>query len=219
MIANAGIGGGKAIEENSTAAIKRVSRINLEVPMLLAAAAREQMLERGSGQIVLISSLAGKALPAGSALYAATKAGLRGFALALRADLHDSGVGVTSINPGFVREAGMFHDSGAKPPPGIGTASPEDVGRAVRDAIENDSGRDRRRADPAARLRQPRLPLPRDRQAARAGCRRQPQGRADRRRRGAGGLMEVSGKTVLLTGATGGLGRAIAASLPPRAPG
>lgn len=140
LIANAGIGGGKAIEENSESAIRRVARLNLEVPILLASAAREQMLARGSGQIVLISSLAGKAIPSGSALYSATKAGLRAFALGLRGDLHGSGVGVSSINPGFVREAGMFHDSGAKPPPGIGTAAPEDVGRAVREAIENDRG-------------------------------------------------------------------------------
>ncbi|HKJ36622.1 MAG TPA: SDR family NAD(P)-dependent oxidoreductase [Solirubrobacterales bacterium] len=138
LIANAGVGGGEAIEENSAEAIKRVSRVNLEVPMLLAAAARNGMLERGDGHMVFISSLAGKAIPVGSALYAATKAGLRAFALGLRADLHESGVGVSSVNPGFVREAGMFHDSGGRPPAKMGTASPEDVARAVREAIEND---------------------------------------------------------------------------------
>lgn len=136
LVANAGVGGGDAIEKNSAKAIKRVSRLNLEVPMLLAAGVREGMLERGAGHMVFISSLAGKAIPIGSALYAATKAGLRAFALGMRADLHDTGVGVSSVNPGFVREAGMFHDSGAKPPPGMGTASPQDVGRAVRGAIE-----------------------------------------------------------------------------------
>jgi short-subunit dehydrogenase len=140
LIANAGVGGGEAIEKNATRAIKRVNRVNLEVPMLLAAGVREGMLERGAGHMVFISSLAGKAIPIGSALYAATKAGLRAFALGLRADLHSSGVGVSSINPGFVREAGMFHDSGAKPPSGMGTASPQDVGRAVREAIEADRG-------------------------------------------------------------------------------
>jgi short-subunit dehydrogenase len=140
LVANAGVGGGGAIEENATRAIKRVSRVNLEVPMLLAAGVRPEMLERGVGHMVFISSLAGKAIPIGSALYAATKAGLRAFALGLRADLHGTGVGVSSVNPGFVREAGMFHDSGAKPPPGMGTASPEDVARAVREAIQDDRG-------------------------------------------------------------------------------
>lgn len=140
LIANAGIGGGSAIEENLPSAIRRVNRVNLEAPMLLAAGAREAMLERGRGQIVLISSLAGKAIPTRSALYAGTKAGLRAFALGLRADLHGTGVGVSSINPGFVRDAGMFHDSGAKPHPGIGTTTPAEVAAAVREAIEQDRG-------------------------------------------------------------------------------
>lgn len=140
LVANAGVPGGPAIERNQAQAISRVSRLNLEVPMLMAAAAREQMLERGAGHIVFISSLAGKAIPVGSTLYAATKAGLRAFALGLRSDLQSTGVGVSTINPGFVREAGMFHESGASSPPGFGTATPEDVGRAVRDAIAGDRG-------------------------------------------------------------------------------
>nr|MBA3267263.1 oxidoreductase [Acidimicrobiia bacterium] len=40
--------------------------------------------------------------------------------------------------PGFIREAGMFHDSGREPPAGLGTASPEEVGEAVVKAIEHD---------------------------------------------------------------------------------
>jgi short-subunit dehydrogenase len=137
LVANAGIGGGRAVEENDPAAIKRVSRINLEVPVLLAAAARER-IRAGGGHLVFVSSLAGKAIPIGQALYAATKAGLRAFALGLRADLRGSGIGVSSISPGFVRDAGMFHDAGGKSPPGFGTVSPEQVGRAVRTAIEDD---------------------------------------------------------------------------------
>ena len=56
-----------------------------------------------------------------TAIYNATKFGLRGFAAALRADLHDSGVGVSAVFPGFIRDAGMFADSGVKLPPGVGT--------------------------------------------------------------------------------------------------
>ena len=44
-------------------------------------------------------------------MYSATKFGLRGFALSLRAELHGSGVGVTVVNPGFIRDAGMFAES------------------------------------------------------------------------------------------------------------
>ena len=38
--------------------------------------------------------------------------------------------------PGFIRDAGMFADSGAKAPPGLGTSSPEEVGEGVATAIE-----------------------------------------------------------------------------------
>ena len=51
---------------------------------------------------------------------------------ALREDLHPHGVGVSIVSPGFVREAGMFADAGVKPPPGLGTTTPEKVGRGGR---------------------------------------------------------------------------------------
>ena len=59
-----------------------------------------------------------------SSLYSATKFGLRGFALALRQDLAPHGVGVSLVSPGFIRDAGMFADSGVKLPPGAGTKTP-----------------------------------------------------------------------------------------------
>ena len=43
-----------------------------------------------------------------------------------------------SSRPGFIRDAGMFADAGAKPPPGMGTGTPEQVGAAVVKAIERD---------------------------------------------------------------------------------
>ena len=138
LIANAGLPGGGAIEAADAEAISRVVRVNLEAPAVMSSLAAAQMRGRGSGQIVLISSLAGKLIPAGAALYSATKAGLRAFGLGLRNDLRDTGVGVSLIYPGFVRDAGMFHDGGGKAPPGIGTASPQQVAQAVADAIEGD---------------------------------------------------------------------------------
>jgi hypothetical protein len=42
------------------------------------------------------------------------------------------------VAPGFIREAGMFADSGAKPPAPLGTATPEQVGSGVLRAIERD---------------------------------------------------------------------------------
>jgi hypothetical protein len=42
------------------------------------------------------------------------------------------------VFPGFIRGAGMFHESGARLPSYVGTKTPEDVGRAVVRAIERD---------------------------------------------------------------------------------
>jgi short-subunit dehydrogenase len=93
------------------------------------------MLERGRGQIVFISSISAKVVAPGASLYCATKFGLRGFALALREELHGTGVGVTSVLPGFIREAGMFADTKVTLPRGTGTRTPEQVAKAVLTAI------------------------------------------------------------------------------------
>jgi short-subunit dehydrogenase len=68
-------------------------------------------------------------------IYCATKFGLRGFVLALATELTSSGVGVTVVCPGFVRDVGMFADSGAELPPGVGSSSARDVARDVSRAI------------------------------------------------------------------------------------
>ena len=78
--------------------------------MLLAQALYPAMLERGSGHLVFVASLSGKSPSPRSSIYNATKFGLRGFALGLRADLGPQGVGVSLVSPGFIREAGMFAD-------------------------------------------------------------------------------------------------------------
>ena len=138
LIANAGLPATGSLESFSQEELTRALRVNLEVPMVLARALASSMRGRGEGHLVFISSLAGKAPSPRSAVYCATKFGLRGFALSLRADLAGSGVGVSLVVPGFIREAGMFADSGAKPPAALGTSTPDEVAAAVARAIERD---------------------------------------------------------------------------------
>ena len=138
LVANAGLPGTGAIESFSPEELTRALRVNLEAPMMLARELAPGMSERGEGHLVFVASLAGKSPSPRTAIYCGTKFGLRGFALSLRADLARSGVGVSLVVPGFIREAGMFADSGAKPPPGLGTATPEQVAAAVVRAIERD---------------------------------------------------------------------------------
>ena len=138
LVANAGIPGSGAIGSFSVEQIDRAVEVNLRAPMILARLLSDGMVERGGGHIVFVSSLSGKASTAGSSVYAATKFGLRGFAMGLREDLRPRGVGVSTVFPGFIRDAGMFHDSGARLPSYVGTRTPEHVARAVISAIESD---------------------------------------------------------------------------------
>jgi short-subunit dehydrogenase len=138
LIANAGVSVTGRVESASVEEIDRVLDVNLRAPMVLARLMCEGMAERGGGHIVFISSLSGKVGTVRTSLYAATKFGLRGFAQSLREDLRPRGVGVSTIFPGFIRDAGMFHESGARLPPYVGTKTPDDVARAVVRAIERD---------------------------------------------------------------------------------
>jgi short-subunit dehydrogenase len=108
--------------------------------MQLARELAPAMVGRGSGHLVFISSMSGKIANAGGSIYSATKFGMRGFAAALRAELRDQGVGVSTVFPGFIRDAGMFAEAEVKLPSGVGTRSPEDVANAVVAAIERNRG-------------------------------------------------------------------------------
>jgi short-subunit dehydrogenase len=140
LVANAGLPGSGLLTSFSIEEIDRALAVNLRAPMVLARVLSEPMVARGSGHLVFMSSLAGKVGTPRSPVYSATKFGLRGFAQSLREDLRPSGVGVSAIFPGFVRDAGMFHDTGTKLPPGVGTVSPQDVADAVVRAIERNRG-------------------------------------------------------------------------------
>jgi short-subunit dehydrogenase len=140
LIANAGVPAAGRLESFDAAELDRALEVNLHSPIALTRALLPGMLERRQGHLVFMSSIAGKTTVPGNPLYHATKYGLRGFAAALRTDLHASGVGASCIFPGFIRNAGIFADSGVKLPPGFGTRSPEDVGRAVVVAVERDRG-------------------------------------------------------------------------------
>jgi short-subunit dehydrogenase len=138
LIANAALPATGRLESFSSEEVQRALRVNFESPILMARAIAPRLVDKGEGHLVFIASLSGKIGSPRSSLYNATKFGLRGFVFGLREDLHPHGVGVSVVSPGFVREAGMFADSGAKPPPGLGTTTPKKVAEAVARAIRED---------------------------------------------------------------------------------
>jgi short-subunit dehydrogenase len=140
LVANAGLSASGDLARFDDAEIERAVRVNLIAPMLLARALSGPMAARGSGHLAFISSLSGMTGQPGGSVYSATKFGLRGFAQGLRAELRGAGVGVSCVLPGFIRDAGMFSDAGAKAPWYLGTSSPEQVAGAVVRSIERDRG-------------------------------------------------------------------------------
>ena len=136
LVANAALPGAARLEQLTAREAERVIDVNLRAPVLLAHALIPAMIERHKGHLVFISSTAGRATAPGNPLYHATKFGLRGLAGALRVDLHGTGVGVSCVLPGFISDAGLFAESGATLPRGVGTRTPKDVASAVERAIE-----------------------------------------------------------------------------------
>jgi short-subunit dehydrogenase len=137
LVANAALPGAAELTDLTQEQIDVMLEVNLRAPIALARALVPAMVERRRGHLVFISSLNGKAATPATSIYAAAKFGLRGFALCLREDLRPHGVGVSTVLPGFIRDAGMFANSKVALPRGVGTRSPEDVAAAVVRAIEH----------------------------------------------------------------------------------
>lgn len=138
LVANAALPGAGDLFELTVEQIDRNIAVNLRAPIVMSRRLAAPMVERGAGHIVLIGSLSGLTASPVTSMYSATKFGLRGFALGFRQDLHGTGVGVSHVLPGFVRDAGMFVESGMQLPRGVRTVTPEAVAKAVVTCIARD---------------------------------------------------------------------------------
>ncbi len=136
FVANAAVPASGVFTELTQEQIDRMLEVNLNAPIALAHTLVPRMVARRGGHLVFVSSLAGKTASAASSIYSATKFGIRGFALGLREDLREHGVGVSVVLPGFIRNAGMFADAEVTLPRGVGTRSPDEVAAGVLRAIE-----------------------------------------------------------------------------------
>lgn len=135
---NAGIPAAGKLADFDDEHLDRALAVNLRAPIALSRALVKGMAARGKGHLVLVSSVSGKIGMADMSIYSATKFGLRGFGLALRAELASAGIGVSTLNLGPVSDAGIFADSGLKAPRLFGTSPPEAVADALVRAVEKD---------------------------------------------------------------------------------
>ena len=129
LVNNAGTGDGGfgAVQEKSEAEWDQVMNTNLKSVFFVSRAVIPGMIERRSGDIVNISSLAGKNTFAGGGIYCASKWGLQGLAGCMAEDLRAHGIRVSVICPGSV--ATDFRGRGPKDSSKVLT--PEDVAHAV----------------------------------------------------------------------------------------
>jgi len=103
LIANAGVSTYAPPEEFDGRQVERVMGINFQGTVTAAEGVLQGMLERGRGQIVVVSSLASfQGLPYHGA-YCASKAAMNAFFESLRLDVAGRGVDITIIAPGFVK--------------------------------------------------------------------------------------------------------------------
>lgn len=103
LVANAGIGVTNDGAELDVAKLANVINVNVIGAANSVAAVLPEMVERRSGHLVVISSLAAyRGLPK-SAAYCASKAAVSAMFESLRLDLYAKGIAVTIIHPGFIR--------------------------------------------------------------------------------------------------------------------
>jgi short-subunit dehydrogenase len=122
LVANAALPATGLLDDYSIDQIDRALEVNLRAPIMMAKLTTRQMAARRRGHLVFINSLSGKTASGHASLYNATKFGMRGFALALREDMRPHNVGVSTVFPGYIRDAEMFADSGATLPRGSAPA-------------------------------------------------------------------------------------------------
>src|SRR5260370_2779650 len=119
VIANAGFGYRSPIVEGDVERWKQLFDTNVYGLLLTLKYGVEQLLKHGSGHVVVTSSVAGRTVTAGGAVYSGSKFAVGAIAEALREEVGQQGVRVTTIEPGAV-ETEFAEVAGY--PPGIAEA-------------------------------------------------------------------------------------------------
>ncbi len=139
LVNNAGIPKRRHVTALDAATVDAVTRINYLSPVQLTLALLPQMVERGAGRIVNLSSVAATLSSPGESAYSASKSALAVFSEAMAVDLWDTGVRVLVVYPGVV-DTELFtlpdNDPFTAPVEPIGV---DELVAAVLDALDRDA--------------------------------------------------------------------------------
>ncbi|MFA6986766.1 MAG: acetoacetyl-CoA reductase [Arenimonas sp.] len=146
LVNGAGITRDVSLRKMSSEQWQEVLRVNLDSVFNLCRLLADGMCTRGFGRIVNISSIIGQTGAFGQSNYAAAKAGMHGFTMALARELAARGVTVNSVSPGYIDtpmtaaipEALRTQMIAAIPVGRIG--GPEDVAHAIAFLCAEESG-------------------------------------------------------------------------------
>jgi short-subunit dehydrogenase len=103
LVNNAGVALAGRFSQVTVAEFEQVVAVNLGAVVRLTSALLPVLTAHPGAHLVNVSSVFGLIAPAGQVAYATSKFAVRGFTEALRHELADDGVGVTSVHPGGVR--------------------------------------------------------------------------------------------------------------------
>ncbi len=145
LVNNAGITIDKTVRKMTVDDWRQVLNVNLSGAFQMTKSVLEHMIERGSGRIVMISSVIGETGNVGQANYAASKAGLFGLVKSLALEMAQRGITVNTVAPGFIAtemveaipEAALAKVIEKIPQRRLG--KPEEVARVVRFLLEDEA--------------------------------------------------------------------------------
>jgi short-subunit dehydrogenase len=103
LINNAGISQRSLVKDTALTVDRQIMELDFFGPVALTKAVLPAMLKQGSGQLAAVSSIVGLVATPYRSAYAAAKHAITGFYDALRAEVHDAGIAVSVLYPGFVR--------------------------------------------------------------------------------------------------------------------
>lgn len=137
LVNNVGIFGPVKLAHEITAEeFDRVMAVNLRSAFLLTKLVLPEMTDRGSGNILNISSIAGKVAWPYNAAYGPSKAGMLSLTRVVAAEVARRGVRVNAICPGPVTETQMSKDLGAEFSGIMGVSREEQLRRLVEGILQ-----------------------------------------------------------------------------------
>lgn len=144
LVNNAGMFLGGPLEEANPKAVRKLLAVNVQSVIRLTQMILPGMIRRGHGHIVNVSSMTTLLGAPGASVYAASKVAVNGFSAALRRELIGTGVGVTTVMPGWTRTEmmeGMDDDemrAAGMLNPFFTVDTADTVGKAIVDAVRHD---------------------------------------------------------------------------------